>query len=89
VTYALRLSGPAEKRFARLDRTTQRLIVKRLEELVMNPYDPRISKPLTNLPGKRSCRVGRVWRLVYEVNQAMSTVEVVALQSRGEVYQRL
>ena len=73
MSYAVRLSAPAEKDFARLDSNAQRRIRDRLRQLADNPYEARISKQLQGLQGMRSSRVGP-WRVLYSVLKSASLV---------------
>lgn len=72
----------------RVDRATEARLVKRLDELAANPYDPRLSKKLTG-PGKlRTCRVGD-WRVIFTVSETQATVHVLQVLPRGEAYRRV
>jgi mRNA interferase RelE/StbE len=86
--YELRFSANARKRIAALDRPTKERIIARLEELRTNPFEPRISSELTGQSGLRRSRVG-LWRIVYEADQAARAIDVLVVQPRGQVYQRL
>lgn len=88
MTYALELSREAQKSLDRTDKKTQRRIVKRLDELKMNPYDPRISKPLASLAALRSSRVGD-WRIIYTLRKIANLVYVLSIDPRGQAYRRL
>ena len=88
MNFAARFSDEARKYFRRLDQPTQRRIVDRAEELQMDPFDPRISKPMTEASGKRSSRVGG-WRIIYTVNKEDREVRVLLIEPRGQVYRRL
>lgn len=87
MSYTVRLSDPAAKTLARIDKATQRRILARLHELAENPYDPRISKPLVGMDGMRSSRVG-AWRILYTVHEAEKVVYVVAIRPRGKAYRK-
>jgi mRNA interferase RelE/StbE len=86
VNYGVVLSRRAESIFARVDANLQKRLLARFEELGANPLDPGTSKPLTGKPGIRSSRVGG-WRIIFTVGQ--STVEVLWIEPRGQVYKRL
>lgn len=88
MTYTVRLSDRAAKDLDRLDRSTRERVLSRLEQLASDPYNPRISAPLTNADGQRKSRVGD-WRIVYSVNRGTMEVAVVTIASRGQVYRRL
>jgi hypothetical protein len=55
VTYRVVVAHEAEKV---LDRPTERRIRARLLQLAEDPFDPRLSAPLTERPGVRKSRVG-------------------------------
>jgi mRNA interferase RelE/StbE len=72
----------------RLNRDTQHRILDRLEQLAESPYEPRLSAQLTNQGGLRKSRVGG-WRILFAVNAEDNTVDVVTIERRGQVYNRL
>ena len=72
----------------RLNRDTQKRILKRLEEIAEVPYDPRLSNRLTNQGGLRKSRVGG-WRIIFSVDEEHHVVSVVTIERRGQVYQRI
>jgi mRNA interferase RelE/StbE len=86
--YEIRLSRRAERDLDRLDRATQNRIVRRLEQLSEDPYDPRISAPLTGVGNLRKSRVG-AWRIIYQVVEEAKIVLVVMVERRGQVYKRI
>jgi mRNA interferase RelE/StbE len=88
VKYQVRLSSRAERDFGRLDKPTQRRVVRRLEELAEDPYNPRISAPLTGVGNLRKSRVGG-WRIIYEVLDETRVVLVAMIERRGQVYKRI
>jgi mRNA-degrading endonuclease RelE of RelBE toxin-antitoxin system len=53
VTYSIRLAHEAEKVLDRLDRPTERRIRTRFLQLAEDPFDPRLSSPLTERAGVR------------------------------------
>jgi mRNA-degrading endonuclease RelE of RelBE toxin-antitoxin system len=61
VRYEIRLSHRAERDLDRLDKPTQKRMMRRLEQLAEDPYDPRISAPLSGAGNLRKSRVG-AWR---------------------------
>jgi mRNA-degrading endonuclease RelE of RelBE toxin-antitoxin system len=89
VKYEIRLSHRAERDLDRLDKPTQNRIVRRLEQLAEDPYDPRISAPLSGAGNLRKSRVG-AWRIIYqEVVEETKIVYVVMIERRGQVYKRI
>jgi len=88
MSYEVKVGPQAKKELARLDRTLARRIRDRLRELVVNPFDPRLSKQLEMAPERRYSRVGD-WRLIFAVNEAEKTLEVAAIQHRSRVYKKV
>jgi mRNA interferase RelE/StbE len=88
VKYEIRLSHRAERDLDRLDKATQSRIVRRLEQLAEDPYDPRISAPLSGVGNLRKSRVG-AWRIIYQVVEETKIVYVVMIERRGQVYKRI
>ncbi|HLV96918.1 MAG TPA: type II toxin-antitoxin system RelE/ParE family toxin [Candidatus Acidoferrales bacterium] len=86
--YEIRLSHRAERDLDRLDKPTQKRIVRRLEQLAENPYDPRLSAPLSGAGNLRKSRVG-AWRIIYQVSEEPKIVFVVMIERRGQVYKRI
>jgi mRNA interferase RelE/StbE len=87
VRYLVRLSDRAVKDLDRLNPDTQRRALERLEQLAETPLDPRFSGPLKNTNLRKS-RVGG-WRIIFSVNQAATSIDVVMIERRGQVYQRI
>ena len=88
MTYRVRLSNRAAKDLDRLNRGTQERILSRLDQLAEAPIDPRFSNLLTNRGGLRKSRVGG-WRIIFSVGEESNTVDVVTIERRGQVYQRI
>jgi mRNA-degrading endonuclease RelE of RelBE toxin-antitoxin system len=88
VKYRAVLSAKAIKLLDRLDRKIEKRIQDRLEELLVNPADPRISKKLETMAGRRYSRVGD-WRIVYEVAEDSERLLVITIQHRSRVYQEV
>jgi mRNA interferase RelE/StbE len=88
VTYRIKLSSRAERDLDRLGRDTQERMMKRLEQLAEDPFDSRLSGPLTNQGGLRKSRVGG-WRIVFSVDVSARAVNIVMIEPRGQVYHRI
>lgn len=88
MSYSISLADEAAKNLDHMERTTERRIRAKIRELAENPYDPRISKPLANLEGLRSSRVGQ-WRILYTVNETSRMLYVSAIRPRGHAYRGL
>jgi mRNA interferase RelE/StbE len=82
----IRLSRRAERDLDRLDRATQKRILRRLEQLAGNPSDIHLSAPLTNAGDLRKSRVGG-WRIIFRVVDEV--IFVVMIERRDQVYQRI
>ena len=63
MTYRVVVAHEAEKTLDRLDRPTEQRIRARFLQLAENPFDPRLSAPLTERAGVRKSRVGGCGRL--------------------------
>ncbi len=86
--YEIRLSHRAARDLDRLDKPTQKRMMRRLEQLAEDPYDPRISAPLSGVGNLRKSRVG-AWRIIYEATEEPTIVFVVMIERRGQVYKRI
>jgi mRNA interferase RelE/StbE len=85
VKYQVSVSNEAEKVLDRLDRNAQRRLRARFVQLGDDPFDPRLSAPLTERPGARKSRVGG-WRILFTVDRAAMIVNVATVDTRGQVY---
>lgn len=83
--YRVDVSREAEKVLDRLDRLAERRLRARFVQLADNPFDPRLSAPLTERGGMRKSRVGG-WRVLFTVNRDAMTVNIVTVDTRGQVY---
>jgi mRNA interferase RelE/StbE len=63
-------------------------MVRRLEQIGGAPQDPRFSSMLTGQGRLRRSRVGG-WRIIFAVDEEDRTVNVVAIERRGQVYHRI
>jgi mRNA interferase RelE/StbE len=88
VKYEIRLSHRAARDLDRLDKPTQKRMLRRLEQLAEDPYGPRISAPLSGVGNLRKSRVG-AWRIIYQVTDDPKIVFVVMIERRGQVYKRI
>jgi mRNA interferase RelE/StbE len=87
VNYRVSIAHEAEKVLDRLDRRTEQRIRARLDQLADDPFDPRLSAPLTERPGVRKSRVGG-WRILFTVDRVAKVVYVATIDTRGQVYKR-
>jgi mRNA interferase RelE/StbE len=85
VKYRVGVSHDAEKVLDRLDRQAERRLRARFVQLGDNPFDPRLSAPLTERPGVRKSRVGG-WRILFTVDRDAMIVNIVTVDTRGQVY---
>jgi len=88
VSYQAKLSRESEKNLDRLDQPTCARIERRINELKVAPFDPRISKRLKGAEGMRSSRVGD-WRILYTADPQRQILPVIAIRPRGEAYRHL
>lgn len=85
MTYRVVVTHEAEKILDRLDRPTERRIRARFVQLAEDPFDPRLSAPLTERAGVRKSRVGG-WRILFTVDRDAKVLYVATVDTRGQVY---
>jgi len=88
VSYAVIISQEATKAIDRVDRTTEKRILARLDELALSPYADRISKPVVTVRGLRVSRVGD-WRIFFFVDDTDRKIFISAVYHRKEAYKKL
>lgn len=88
MNYRLQLAGRAERYFNRLDAVMKERVTLRLVEILADPLDPDIGKPLVGKRGLRSSRVGNL-RILYRVYQDEILVLIERIGPRGQVYRDL
>jgi ParE toxin of type II toxin-antitoxin system, parDE len=57
----------------------------RFLQLAQDPFDPRLSSPLTERAGMRKSRVGN-WRILFLADRNERVVYVITVDTRGQVY---
>ncbi len=62
--------------------------MRRLEQLAQDPHNARFSMPLTHQGALRRSRVGG-WRIIFTVDDEDRLLNVVMIERRGQVYQRV
>ena len=87
MSYRVEITHEVEKQLDRTDRILERRIRARLLQLAQDPFDPRLSSPLTERPGVRKSRVGD-WRILFTVNRDSRVIYVTTVATRGHVYKR-
>ena len=85
MNFRVSVAHEAEKILDRLDRPTEQRIRTRFGQLTVDPFDPRLSAPLTERPGIRKSRVGG-WRILFAVDREAKVVYVLTVDTRGQVY---
>jgi mRNA interferase RelE/StbE len=88
VKYRVELSNRAARDLDRLSRDTQSRMIQRLDQLAEDPHHPRLSGRLQNRGDLRKSRVGG-WRIIFTVQEEARVVNVVTIERRGQVYQRI
>jgi len=88
MNFGIEVSHRADKMLGRLDRKTAARIRDKIDQLSIDPFNPRISDELEMLKGQRYARVGD-WRIIFEVREADRTVFIVTVQHRSRVYKDL
>lgn len=85
MTWRVVVAHEAEKILDRLDRPTERRIRARIVQLAEDPFDPRLSAPLTERAGVRKSRVGG-WRILFRADPDAKVLFIVTVDTRGQVY---
>lgn len=85
MSYRVVLTHEAEKILDLLDQPTERRIRARCFQLADDPFDPRLSAPLTERAGVRKSRVGG-WRILFSVNRDALVLYIITVDTRGQVY---
>jgi mRNA interferase RelE/StbE len=85
LTYRVCISHEAEKLLDRLDRPTERRMRARFLQLGQDPFDPRLSGPLSERAGVRKSRLSG-WRILFTVDREAKVLYVVTVDTRGQVY---
>jgi len=85
VIYRPVLSDEAAKTIRRADAKLRARLENRIRDLADDPYDSRLSSPLTGRAGVRKSRVGG-WRILFTVDQQRRLLQVAAVDTRGQVY---
>ena len=87
MSYRVSVAHEAEKLLDRMDRPTERRLRNRFRQLAADPFDGRLSSPLTARPGVRKSRVGD-WRVLFTVEREAKVVHIATIDTRGQVYRR-
>jgi mRNA interferase RelE/StbE len=74
----------AEKILDRLDRPTEQRVRARFVQLAVDPFDPRLSAPVTDRPGIRKSRVGG-WRILFTVDRDAKVIYILTVDTRGQI----
>jgi len=85
VSFRVNIAHEAEKILDRLDRPAEERLRARFVQLAVDPFDPRLSAPLAVRPGIRKSRVGG-WRILFTVDREAQAVNILAVDTRGQVY---
>lgn len=85
MSYRVVIAQEAEKILDRLDRPTEHRIRTRIVQLAEDPFDPRLSAPLTERAGIRKSRVGG-WRILFTADRDSKALAVLTVDTRGQVY---
>lgn len=85
MSYRVVIAHEAEKILDRLDRPTEKRLRTRIIQLAEDPFDPRLSAPLTERAGVRKSRVGG-WRILFTANRETNILAVLTIDTRGQVY---
>jgi mRNA interferase RelE/StbE len=53
-------------------------------QLAADPFDPRLSAPVTDRPGIRKSRVGG-WRILFTVDRDAKVIYILTVDTRGQI----
>ncbi len=85
MNFRVSIAHEAEKLLDRLDRPTEQRIRARIVQLAVDPFDPRLSAPLTERSGIRKSRVGG-WRILFAADRETKLIYILTVDTRGQVY---
>ena len=85
MNHQINVAREAEKVLDRLGRPTERRNRQRIVLLAEDPFDPRLTAPLTEREGLRKSRVGG-WRILFSADRAAKVIYVLTVDTRGQVY---
>lgn len=88
MSYALEFLPSAEKEWNDLDASIQEMFINKLDKVLENPHVPK--NRLSGYNGNRyKIKLRTIgYRLVYEVEDATVTVQVVGVGRRDTIYKR-
>ena len=82
------VANPAKSHLRRLDRSLQRRIVARFDQLCADPLSSPLSDWVEGTDELRRTRVG-AWRILFYVDTAKRLIEIRAIRPRGQAYRGL
>lgn len=84
--YNIEFSKGSKKQLKRLDKNTQRRIIKSIGRLRKGPYDHPQTKKMKGYEGDFfRLRVGQ-FRVIYELMETKVLIIIVRIGSRGDIY---
>ena len=84
MVYDVKFSPAADRALSKLDLQDQRRIIRRVEDLAVNPRPPGVKK-LAGPAALWRIRVGD-YRVIYQIKDEVLLVLVVNVGHRGDVY---
>jgi mRNA interferase RelE/StbE len=88
MSYQVHIFSEPRKTLKKLDRILSGRIVKRMEELAIDPFNPRLSRQMETDPESRYSRVGD-WRIIYQVEKGTQAINITAIPPRSGAYRNL
>ncbi len=83
--YTILFESPAEKAFRKLDRSIQKRVVEKIEQL---QHNPQLGKPLgSELSGMWSLRIGK-FRVLYTIDSGKLVILVLEIEHRKRAYRK-
>lgn len=86
MAYKVELSRAAQKSLRQITREAQSRIIEALEGLATNPRPDGCKKLKGSLAGRWRVRVGKLYRIIYTVDDGRLTVLVIDIPDRDDAY---
>lgn len=84
--YRIEISGDVRRYVRRLTPGDQQRVVRRIQQIADDPFNPNFSKPLHGpLDSVRSAHVGAL-RILFEVDGRAETIAIHDIGPRGDIY---
>lgn len=85
MSFIVEITRRAEKDLDGLDRTIERRVRDRINQLAKDPYSPQLSQQVRMGEGERKSRV-RDWRIFFEVDELNGKIVILSVKHRKVAY---